>query len=101
MTRDAVRSLIVVFLVLPLIAAVLIPAGQPRYRIRERIEAMKAYTLSPSPATKEALDDEFARLHQHEKTQGIILVPALLLVNAVVIYFFWNYGKKQRPNKSP
>ena len=56
---------------------------------------MKAYTLSPSPYTKAALDDEFARLHQHEKTQGIILVPALLLVDAVVIYFFWNYGKRK------
>jgi hypothetical protein len=95
MTRDTVRLLIVVFIVIPLFAAVLIPAGQPRYRIRERIEAMEAYTLSPSPSTKAALDDEFARLHQHEKTQGIILVPALLLVDAIVIYFFWNYGKRK------
>jgi hypothetical protein len=95
MTRDAVRLLIIVFIVLPLFAAVLVPAGQPHYRIRERIEAMKAYTLSPSSSTKAALDDEFARLHQHEKTQGIIIVPALLLVDAVVIYYFWNYGKRK------
>jgi hypothetical protein len=95
MTRDAIRFLIIVFIVLPLFAAVLIPAGQPHYRIRERVEAMKAYTLSPSPSTKAVLDDEFARLHQHEKMQGIILVPALLLVDAVVIYFFWNYGTRK------
>ena len=95
MTNDAVRLVIIVFVVLPLFAAILIPAGQPRYRIRERVEAMKAYTLSPSPSTKAALDDEFARLHEHEKAQGIILVPALLLVDAVVIYFFWNYGKRK------
>ena len=95
MTNDAVRLVIIVFVVLPLFAAVLIPAGKPRYRIQERVGAMKAYTLSPSPSTKAALDDEFVRLHQHEKTQGIILVPALLLVDAVVIYFFWNYGTRK------
>ena len=92
MKTETVRLLIIVILVVPLFAAVLLPAGQPHYRIRERIEAMKAYTLSPSASTKAALDDEFARLHQHEKKQGIILVPALLIVDAVLIYFFWNYG---------
>ena len=95
MTKDAVRLLIIVFIVLPLLAAVLIPAGQAHYRIRERIEAMKVYSLSPSPSTKAVLDDEFARLHQHEKTRGIILVPVLLLVDVVVIYCFWNYGTRK------
>lgn len=95
MKTETVRLLIIVFLVVQLFASVLVPAGQPHYRVRERIEAMKAYTLSPSASTKAALDDEFARLHQHEKMQGIILVPALLIVDAALIYFFWNYGTRK------
>jgi hypothetical protein len=95
MKTKTVRLLIIFFLVVPLFVSVLLPAGQPHYRIRERIDAMKAYTLSPSASTKAALDHEFARLHQHEKVQGIILGPALLIIDAVVIYFFWNYGTRK------
>ena len=95
MKTETIRLLIIIFVALPLFASMLIPAGEPRYRLKERIEAMQAYTLNKSASTKAALDDEFARLHQHEKTQGIILVPTLLLVDAVVIYFFWNYGTRK------
>jgi hypothetical protein len=93
---ETIRLLIIIFVVLPLFASVLIPAGRPHYRLKERLEAMKAYTLNPSPATKAALDDEFARLHQHENKRDAILIPALLIVDAVVIYFFWNYGTRKR-----
>ncbi len=95
MKIETIRLLIIIFVALPLFASMLIPAGQPRYRLKERVEAMQAYTLNKSASTKAALDDEFARLHQHEKTQGIILVPALLLIDAAVIYFFWNYGTRK------
>ena len=95
MKTETVRLLIIIFVAVPLFASMLIPAGQPRYRLKERVEAMQAYTLNKSASTKAALDDEFAKLHQHEKTQGIILVPALLLVDAAVIYFFWNYGTRK------
>jgi hypothetical protein len=96
MKTETIRLLIIIFVALPLFASLLIPAGQPRYRLKERVEAMQAYALNPSVSTKAALDDEFARLHQHEKTQGVILVPALLLVDAVVIYFFWDYGTRKK-----
>ncbi|HLX68020.1 MAG TPA: hypothetical protein VKV04_00190 [Verrucomicrobiae bacterium] len=95
MKTETIRLLIIIFVAVPLFASMLIPAGQPRYRLKERVEAMQAYTLNKSASTKAALDDEFAKLHQHEKTQGIILVPALLLVDAAVIYFFWNYGTRK------
>jgi hypothetical protein len=95
MKIETIRLLIIIFVAVPLFAFMLIPAGQPRYRLKERVEAMQAYTLNKSASTKAALDDEFAKLHQHEKTQGIILVPALLLVDAAAIYFFWNYGTRK------
>ena len=57
---------------------------------------MGAYTTNPSESTKAALDEEFARLHHHEAIVSDILVPSYLLVNAAVIYFFWNYGKRER-----
>jgi len=95
MKIETIRLLIVLFVALPLFASLLIPAGQPHYRLKERIQAMQAYTLNKSASTKVPLDDEFARLHQHEKMRGIILIPALLIVDAALIYFFWNYGTRK------
>jgi hypothetical protein len=95
MKTETIRLLIIIFVAVPLFTSILIPAGQPPYRLKERVEAMQAYTLNKSASTKLTLDDEFTKLHQHEKTQGIILVPALLLADAAVIYFFWNYGTRK------
>jgi len=95
MKTENIRLMIIIFVALPLFVSLLIPAGQPRYRLKERVQAMQAHTLNPSPSTEAALHDEFEKLHQHEKTQGIILIPALLLIDVMVIYFFWNYGKRK------
>jgi hypothetical protein len=89
------RLLVIAFVFLTLFASLLTPAGQPHYRLKERVEAMKAYTLSPSASTKAALDDEFARLHHHEATMGGILPVVVLLIDVGVIYFFWNYGTRK------
>src|SRR5260221_13823259 len=95
MKIDTARLLIIIFVLLTLFASLFIPAGQPRFRLKERAQAMQAYTLNPSASTKAALDDEFARLHHHETTQGAILLPSVLLVDGAVIYFFWNYGRRK------
>jgi hypothetical protein len=92
---DIVRLLVIIFVSLTLLALLIIPAGQPRYRLKERVQARRAYTLRPSASTKAALGDELARLHRHEATQGTILFPSVLLVDAAVIYFFWNYGRRK------
>ena len=95
MKTESVRLLIVIFVLVTLFASLLIPAGQPHHRLKERVEAMKARTLSRSVSTKAALDDEFARLHHHEKMMDFILLPSALLIDVVVIYFFWNYGRRK------
>ncbi len=95
MKIDTVRLLIITFAVLTLFAASVVPAGQPRYRLKERMQAMQAYTLNPSASTKAALDDEYARLHHHEARVGAILLPSALLADAAVIYFFWNYDRRK------
>ena len=95
MKTETIRLLIIFFILLPSLASILIPAGQPKYRLRERIEAMEAYTLNPSAATKAARDGEFARLHQHERTVGLVLIPMVLAIDGMAIYFFWNYSQKK------
>jgi hypothetical protein len=95
MKIDTVRLLIIIFVLLTLFASLVVPTGQPRYRLKERVQAMQAYTLTPSGSTKAALDDEFARLHHHEATLAAILLPLVLLADAAVIYFFWNYGRRK------
>jgi hypothetical protein len=96
-----IRLHIIVFVLLTLFASLVLPVGQPRYRIRERIKAMEAYTLSPSASTKVALDDEFVRLHHHEKMMCVILVPSVLLIDAALIYLFWNYGTRKPTPTTP
>jgi hypothetical protein len=95
MKTETIRLLIIIFILVTLSASMLVPAGQPHYRLHERIRAMQANTVSPSASTKAALDDEFARLHHHEKMMGMIGLPSALVVYALVIYFFWNYGTKK------
>jgi hypothetical protein len=95
MKTETIRSLVIIFVLLTLFGSMLMPAGQPHFRLKERIEVMQAYTLNPSASTKAALDDEFARLHHHEATTGIILIPLVLLVDVAVIYFFWNCGRRK------
>jgi hypothetical protein len=95
MKTETIRLHIIVFVLLTLFASLFLPAGQPRYRLKERVEAMQAYTLNPSPSTEAALHEEFARLHHHEAMVGVILLPLVLLLDAVVIYFFWNYGARK------
>jgi hypothetical protein len=94
------RPMIVIFVVATLCFAFIIPPGQPRYRLKERILAMEAYQRNPSKTTKAALDYEFARLYHHEDIVSDILVPSVLLVNAAVIFLFWNYGKRERTAKT-
>ena len=95
MKTETIRSLIIIFVLLTLFGSLLIPAGQPHYRLKERLEAMKAHTLNPSASTKAALDDELAQLHHHETTMGFILLPLVLFIDAAVVYFFWNYGRRK------
>jgi hypothetical protein len=92
---ETIRLLIIIFVAVPLLASMIVPAGQPHYRLKERVDAMKAYTLNPSTSTKTALDDEFALLHHHHSKMGIILLPSLLLIDASVVYLFWNYGGRK------
>jgi hypothetical protein len=95
MKIDLVRLLIIIFVSLTLLASLFIPAGQPRYRLKERVQAMQAYNLNPSASTKAALDTEFARLHHHEATLGAILLTSVVIADAAVISFFWNYGRRK------
>lgn len=95
MKIDLVRLLIIGFVSLTLFASLLIPAGQPRYRLKQRVQAMQAFNLDPSASTKAALEDEFGRLHHHEATQSAILFPSVLVADAAVVYFFWNYGRRK------
>ena len=100
MKIDIIRLLVIIFVLLTLFGLLFIPAGQPRHRLKQRAQAMQAYTLNPSASTKAALDDEFARLHHHEATLGAILLPSVMLLDGAVIYFLWNYGRRQTSGPS-
>jgi len=83
----AVKLLVILFVLLTLFA-LFIPASH-RFRLKERAQAMQAYTLNRSASTKAALNDEFERLIHHEATMDAILLPSVFLADVAVIYFFW------------
>jgi len=97
MKLGTTRLLIIIFIALTLFVSLFIPAGQPHYRIRERIAAMKAYSLNPSATTQAAIDAEFARLHHHEKMVGLVVTPLVLALDVLVVYLFWNNGARKTP----
>jgi len=96
MKIDIVRLLIIIFVLLTLLATLFAPPGQSRYRLKERVQAMQAHTLNASASTKAVIDDEFARLHHHEATVEVVLLPSVLLIDGAVIYFFWNYSGRKK-----
>jgi hypothetical protein len=100
---EIIRSLIIVFIVGTLLLALMLTTSidPPQYRLKERIEALMAYTENPSASTKAAWDYEKARVQYHEMVNCVIFVfLPILLVDAAVIYFFWNHGKRERIAKA-
>jgi Na+/H+ antiporter NhaC len=98
-----IRSLIISFVIGTLLLALMLTASldPPQYRLKERIKALMAYTENPSASTKAAWDNEEARVQYHEMINWVIFAfLPILLVDAAVIYFFWNHGKRERIAKA-
>ena len=66
-----------------------------RFRHQERIAAFFDYHDHPSPATKATFDEEMRLMHKHEDWKVYLRLSIFFVVNAVGIYYYWNYGDRK------
>ena len=64
------------------------------FRYKERAKAWQTWKLEKTPEAKEQWVKERALLDDHQLKFAGGLLLALLVFDATLIYFFWNYGTK-------
>ena len=73
--------------------------GREPYRWSERMRATVAWEQSKTPETKAAMDAEDALVNRHLELRAALYLGGFLLINGLLCYFFWNYGKKRSANR--
>jgi len=61
------------------------------------IEAAKANARDPSAATQAVLEAAIERDVRHNDRHHLLAFAPLLVLDAVLTYVFWNYGKREHP----
>jgi hypothetical protein len=58
-------------------------------------QALRAFETNRSAATESAMWEQVRRDDLRDSRRQKVLFGLILLADAVVIYFFWNYGAKK------
>src|ERR1039457_876923 len=97
MSTRIIRRLIIAAMALQFLWIVIMPAGNrlaPR-RSPEMAQAVRAVATNRSAATEAAMWEQVRRDDLRDSRRMEVLFSMMLLADAVVIYFFWNYGIKK------
>jgi hypothetical protein len=102
MNTKIIRRLIVAAMALEFLWFVFQPAGNRLSpRSPEMVQALHAFETNRSAATEAAMWEQVRRDDLRDSRRKEIVFGLMLLVDAVVIYLFWNYGiNKPQPNRS-
>ena len=73
--------------------------GPEPYRYSERKKAFLDWKQLGTPEAKAAWDAEGDRLDRHLRLTSILVIGGFLLLNGLLFYLFWNYGRKTMPNE--
>ena len=96
MSIKAIRSLIIAAIALQFLWFFIKPAGNRLApRSPEMVQALRAFEANRSTATEFAMWEQVRRDDLQDLHRQEILLGILLLADAIVIYFFWNYGVKK------
>jgi hypothetical protein len=101
MNSKFIRRLIVAAIVLQFLWLVYLPAGNRLApRSPEMVQALRAFEINRSAANQAAMLEQVRRDDSRDWHRKEILFGLMLLADAVVIYFYWNYGtNKPQRNK--
>lgn len=102
MNSKIIRRLIVVAIVFEFLWLIYLPAGNRLSpRSPEMAQALRAFETNRTAATEAAMWEQVRRDDSREWHRKEVLFGLMLLADAVVIYFYWNYGtNKPHRNKS-
>jgi hypothetical protein len=102
MNSKIIRRLIVVAIALEFLWLFYLPAGnQLSPRSPEMAQALRAFETNRTAATEAAMRKQLRRDDSREWRRKEVLFGLMLLADAAVIYFYWNYGtNKPQRNKS-
>ena len=64
---------------------VLLPNGHDRYRLKERLDAYRAWHEAPSMSTKATMNEELDRLRRHNSIKLISVGVPLLIIDVFCI----------------
>jgi len=96
MSTKIIRHLIVGVMVLQVFWLFYLPAGNRLApRSPEMAEALRAFETNRTAATEAAIWDQVRRDDLRDRHRREVLFGLMLLADAVVICFFWNYGVKK------
>jgi hypothetical protein len=96
MSTRIIRRLIVAAMVLQFLWLFIMPAGNRLApRSPEMAQALRAFETNRSAATEAAMWEQVRRDDLRDSHRKKVLFGLMLLADAVVIYFFWNYGAKK------
>jgi hypothetical protein len=96
MSTRIIRRLIVAAMVLQFLWLFIMPAGNRLApRSPEMAQALRAFETNRSAAIEAAMWEQVRRDDLRDSRRQEVLFGLMLLADAVVIYFFWNYGAKK------
>lgn len=101
MTSKIIRRLIFTAIVLEFFWLIFLPGGNRLSpRSPEMAQALRAYETNRSAATEAAMREQIRRDDSRDWHRKELLFGLMLLADAVVIYFYWNYRtNKPQPNR--
>jgi hypothetical protein len=102
MNSKIIRRLIVAAIVLEFLWLIILPAGNRLApRSPEMAQALRAFETNRSAGTEATMWEQVRRDDSRDWHRKEVLFGLILLADAVVIYFYWNYGtNKPQRNKS-
>jgi hypothetical protein len=68
--------------------------GPEPYRLEERMRAFRYWKQVGTPEAKAAFDGECAAEDRHVRLRSTLYFGSFFLINGLLCYFFWNYGKR-------
>jgi hypothetical protein len=96
-----IRRLIVAAIVLEFLWLIYLPAGNRLSpRSPEMAQALRAFETNRSPATEAEMWEQVRRDDSRDWRRKEILFGLMLLADAVVIYFYWNYGTNKTQKRA-
>ncbi len=95
MNTTTIRAVLIIFALAQLTVLLLPRIGPEKFRAREFATAFIAWNEKPSVETERTWQEELSLRKRHKGRIALLILGVFLVVNGLLWYRFWNYGKHQ------